>query len=81
MNFGQRVIMTCVTCDKISLFAPKQGKTIPNFFGMQNIISFLYETKTQKNIKITNNIVPLHSTKMNKIVIEMAIIGSFIWFS
>ncbi len=59
--------MQYVTCDKFSLFAPKQGKKTPNISEMQNINSFLYETKTQKNTKITNNIVPLHPTKMNNV--------------
>jgi hypothetical protein len=60
-------MMQYVTCAKFSLFAPKQGKKIPNIFEMQNINSFLYETKTQKNTKITNNIVPFHSTKLNNV--------------
>jgi hypothetical protein len=60
-------MMQYVKCDKFSSFAPKQGKKIPSIFEMQNINSFLYETKTKKNTKITNNIVPFHSTKMNNV--------------
>ncbi len=51
----------------ITKVCTKTRKKIPNISEMQNINSFLYETKTQKNTKITNNTVPFHSTKMNNV--------------
>jgi hypothetical protein len=59
-------MMQYVTCE-FSLFAPKQGKNNSNIFEMKKINSLLYETKTQKNTKITNNIVPFHSTEINNV--------------
>jgi hypothetical protein len=56
------MIMQCVTCNKSSLFAPRQRKVKISLIVLeaQHTNSFLYEIKRQKNIEIMKDIVPFH---------------------
>jgi hypothetical protein len=76
-------MMQYVTCDKFSLFAPKQGKKFQIFMKCKTLIHFYMKLRHKRTQRL--QIILFHSIQqkwtMSKIVIDMATIGLFTWFT
>ncbi len=77
-------MMKCVTCNKFSLFAPKQGgKKSPDFLQMQDINTYM-KLKDENTKQLQNNCsVPFNKNikrSMSKIVLMMITNGPYTYF-